>query len=65
MNARRCGFTVTPFLFLTEIILQMYYKINGKGRVVVLLHGFIEEGSMWNETVKVLSKKYKNNCSGP
>ena len=34
----------------------MYYKTTGKGKAVVLLHGFIEEGSMWDETVKVLSK---------
>ena len=37
----------------------MYYKTTGKGKVVVLLHGFIEEGSMWNEIVKSLSKNYK------
>ena len=36
----------------------MYYKITGKGKVIVLLHGYIEEGSMWNEIAKSLSKKY-------
>ena len=37
----------------------MNYKVFGKGKPVVLIHGFIEEGSMWNETAKVLSKKFK------
>lgn len=37
----------------------MYYKVSGKGKAVVLLHGFIEEGSMWDDTVKALSKNYK------
>jgi pimeloyl-ACP methyl ester carboxylesterase len=37
----------------------MYYKVTGKGKVVVLLHGFIEDGSMWNELAKALSKNYK------
>lgn len=37
----------------------MYYKVTGKGKVVVLVHGFIEEGGMWNDTAKALSKNYK------
>ena len=37
----------------------MYYKVSGKGKAVVLLHGFIEEGSMWDAVSKVLSLKYK------
>lgn len=37
----------------------MQYKVSGKGKAVVLLHGFIEEGSMWNDLVRSLSKKYK------
>lgn len=37
----------------------MNYKVFGKGKPVVLIHGFIEEGSMWNETAKALSKKFK------
>ena len=37
----------------------MYYKTTGKGKVVVLIHGFIEEGSMWNDVAKMLSKNYK------
>lgn len=38
---------------------KVYYKIEGKGPVIMLLHGFIEEGSMWDEAVKHLAKKYK------
>jgi pimeloyl-ACP methyl ester carboxylesterase len=37
----------------------MFYKVTGKGKAVVLVHGFIEEGSMWNDTVKLLAKNYK------
>jgi pimeloyl-ACP methyl ester carboxylesterase len=37
----------------------MYYKTSGKGKAIVLLHGFIEEGNMWNEIAKSLSKKYQ------
>lgn len=31
----------------------------GKGRVVVLLHGFLENMTMWDEIIAVLSKKYR------
>lgn len=37
----------------------MHYKISGKGKAVVLVHGFVEEGSMWDGTVKVLSKTHR------
>lgn len=37
----------------------MYYKVTGKGKVVVLLHGFIEEGSLWNNLAKALAKDFK------
>ena len=37
----------------------MYYRKEGKGKTVVLIHGFIEEGSMWDEIVKALKGKYK------
>lgn len=37
----------------------MHYKISGKGRVVVLIHGFVEEGSMWDGVVKVLSQTHR------
>lgn len=37
----------------------MFYKICGKGKAVVLLHGFLEEGSMWNHVSKELAKNYR------
>jgi pimeloyl-ACP methyl ester carboxylesterase len=37
----------------------IHYTVSGKGKVIVLLHGFIEEGSMWNDLAGELSKKYK------
>lgn len=49
--------------------MQIQYKktkINftsfGKGSAVVLLHGFLENSAMWNETVAELSKKYRVIC---
>lgn len=37
----------------------MHHKVSGKGKAVVLLHGFIEEGSMWGAVAKALSKTHK------
>ncbi|MCW5906718.1 MAG: alpha/beta hydrolase [Chitinophagales bacterium] len=37
----------------------MHYKVSGKGKAVVLVHGFMEEGSMWNDVVRALSKSHK------
>lgn len=37
----------------------MHYKVTGSGKAVVLLHGFIEEGSMWAPMVRSLAKNYK------
>jgi len=37
----------------------MHYTITGKGKAVVLLHGFIEEGSMWQTIAKQLSETYR------
>ena len=33
------------------------YKDQGKGTAVVLLHGFLENQTMWDELVPVLSNK--------
>ncbi len=35
------------------------YKTEGKGKVIMLVHGFIEEGSMWNGMLSGLKKKFK------
>lgn len=37
----------------------MYYTDSGEGEVVVLLHGFLENGKMWNEFAQELTKKYR------
>ena len=37
----------------------VHYKIMGEGNVVVLLHGFGEDSSIWNEFANVLSEKYR------
>ena len=37
----------------------VHYVVQGKGRAVVLLHGFLENLSMWKELSEELSKKYK------
>jgi len=36
-----------------------YYKIEGKGKVVMLVHGFIEDGGMWDGMTSGLKKSYK------
>jgi pimeloyl-ACP methyl ester carboxylesterase len=41
---------------------KVHYTSSGKGSVVVLLHGFLENSSMWNEITEVLSKKYRVIC---
>ena len=33
-----------------------YYQLHGKGETIMLVHGFIEEGSMWDGLVKTLEK---------
>ncbi|MBA3283933.1 MAG: alpha/beta fold hydrolase, partial [Nitrosopumilus sp.] len=38
---------------------KINYSITGSGSVVVLLHGFVEDLSIWNDLISVLSKKYK------
>jgi pimeloyl-ACP methyl ester carboxylesterase len=36
-----------------------YYRIEGKGKVIMLVHGFIEDGSMWDGMIDSLKKNYK------
>jgi pimeloyl-ACP methyl ester carboxylesterase len=42
--------------------INVHYRVSGKGRSVVLLHGFLENLHMWDEISKVLSLKYKVIC---
>ena len=37
--------------------INIFYTDTGKGQVVVLLHGFLEDASMWNALIPELSKK--------
>jgi len=36
-----------------------YYKVEGKGKAIVLVHGFIEDGGMWSGMLAGLKKNYK------
>ncbi len=36
-----------------------FYQVAGKGKAIMLVHGFIEEGIMWDGLVRKLSKSYK------
>ena len=38
---------------------EIHYQINGKGPSVVLLHGFLENLTMWDSLTAVLAAKYK------
>jgi pimeloyl-ACP methyl ester carboxylesterase len=39
--------------------ISVNYTDSGKGNAVVLLHGFLENSTMWNDFVPELSKKYR------
>ncbi len=49
-------------MHLTYKNTSIFFTSSGKGSVVVLLHGFLENSSMWNATVGQLSKKYRVIC---
>ena len=39
--------------------IKVYYSDSGKGRVIVLLHGFLGSHEIWSEFIKKLSKKFR------
>src|SRR5690349_23915025 len=39
-----------------------FYTVKGKGRAVVLLHGFMGSSEVWQEFANDLSKRYKVVC---
>ena len=39
--------------------IDIFYTDEGKGSTVVLLHGFLENSTMWNPFAEVLSKRYR------
>ncbi len=42
--------------------LDIHFTDSGKGRTIVLLHGFLENLTMWDDYNSVLSKKYRVVC---
>lgn len=40
----------------------VHFTVNGNGRAVVLLHGFLESGNMWRSISNLLSKRFKVVC---
>ena len=42
--------------------IKIHYSEAGKGKVIVLLHGFLENSSIWNYFSKELSNKYRVIC---
>ena len=45
--------------FITYKNTQVHYSVTGKGSAIVLLHGFLEDVSMWKNIIPVLSKTHK------
>ena len=37
----------------------VFYRVSGEGKAVVLIHGFAEDGNIWNETIKKLENDFK------
>lgn len=46
-------------LFNFKMKIMMQFKLLGDGEVVVLLHGFLENGKMWKAFSKDLSRNYR------
>ena len=42
--------------------IKIHYSDVGKGKVIVLLHGFLENSTIWNHFSKELSNKYRVIC---
>ena len=41
---------------------QVHFTTKGHGNAIVLLHGFLENSTMWTAISKILSKKYRIVC---
>ena len=37
---------------------KIFYRIEGKGKPVILLHGFAEDGNIWNKQLDFLKEKF-------
>jgi pimeloyl-ACP methyl ester carboxylesterase len=42
--------------------IEVHFSDHGKGKAVVLLHGFLESSTIWTSISEVLSKKYRVIC---
>lgn len=38
---------------------KIFYRTEGKGKPVILLHGFAEDGNVWNKQIATLKEKYQ------
>ncbi len=38
---------------------EIFYRVIGTGKPVVLVHGFGEDGDIWHNQVKLLQEKFK------
>ncbi|AXT18442.1 alpha/beta fold hydrolase [Flavobacteriaceae bacterium AU392] len=41
---------------------KIHFTVNGEGQAIVLLHGFLENSTMWNASIPQLSKNHKVIC---
>jgi pimeloyl-ACP methyl ester carboxylesterase len=48
--------------FFTYKKINVHFEDKGTGKAVVLLHGFLENSTMWKEISEELSKKYRVIC---
>ncbi|OWP79786.1 alpha/beta fold hydrolase [Flavobacterium oreochromis] len=48
--------------FITHKNTQIAYSSNGDGLPIILLHGFLENSTMWNSYKDILSNKYQVIC---
>ncbi|MDG2281025.1 MAG: alpha/beta fold hydrolase, partial [Flavicella sp.] len=46
-------------MFVSYKNTQIHFTETGSGTAVVLLHGFLENTTMWNSTVAFLSQRYR------
>ena len=49
-------------MFILHKNTKVNFTFQGRGTAVVLLHGFLENSTMWNSISTQLSKKHKVIC---
>jgi len=58
-NLARQSIHHIPMPNITYKNIRVNYTTTGKGSAIVLLHGFLENSSMWSELIPILSKRNK------